>query len=143
MKNEKKLLRLLQRTSEPDDQLFREGESSVPVVFVDLETLMIVAEPVVVLPRVFERIYVPGQQAREADRDCGLHGIVAKIASGAEIGGPDRRQATAKANDAVHDLARCGLARHIGETDLILRPTGVSKDVKHSVRITSTREPKQ
>ena len=62
MKNEKKLLRLLQRTSEPDDQLFREGESSVPVVFVDLETLMIVAEPVVVLPRVFERIYVPGPE---------------------------------------------------------------------------------
>ena len=69
MKNEKKLLQLLQRTSQPDDQLFREGERSVPVVFVDLETLtatdaidVIVAEPVVVLPRVSERIYVPGPE---------------------------------------------------------------------------------
>ncbi len=69
MRNEKKLLQLLQRTSEPDDQLFREGKYGFPVVFVDLETLtatdaidMIVAEPVVVMPLVCEVTYVPAPE---------------------------------------------------------------------------------
>ncbi len=54
MKDDKKLLQLLQRTSDPDHQLFRE----LPVVL-DLETFT-VAEPVVVVPRVCELTYVPG-----------------------------------------------------------------------------------
>ncbi len=69
MKDEKKPLQLLRRTSEPDDQLVGDSKQGVPVVFVDLETLtatdaidVIVAEPVVVLPRVSERIYVPGPE---------------------------------------------------------------------------------
>ena len=64
MKYEKKPLQLLQRTPEPDD-----SKQSVPVVFVDLETFaamgtigVIVAEPVVVLPRVHELTYVPAPE---------------------------------------------------------------------------------
>jgi hypothetical protein len=66
MKDKKKPLQLLQRTSEPDDQLLGDSKQGVPVVFVDLETFtlmgaidVIVAGPVVVLPRVHELTYVP------------------------------------------------------------------------------------
>ncbi len=38
MKDEKKPLQLLQRTSETDDQLLGDSKQGIPVVFVDLET---------------------------------------------------------------------------------------------------------
>ncbi len=69
MKDKKKPLQLLQRTSEPDDQPLREGEHGFPVVFVDLGTFtvtdeieVIVAEPVVVMPIVCELTYVPAPE---------------------------------------------------------------------------------
>lgn len=68
MKDEKLLLQLLRRTS--DDDPPRSGsETDSPVLFVDLNELVvtdsidvIVPLPVVVLPRVSERIYVPGPE---------------------------------------------------------------------------------
>ena len=67
MKDDKKLLQLLRRTSEAEEQYVREIEHGVPMAFVDLGTFntpekidVIEAEPVVVMPRVCELTYVPG-----------------------------------------------------------------------------------
>ena len=69
MKDEKKPLQLLQRTSEPDDQLLGNSKQGIPLAFVDLKMFtatdaieVIVAEPVVVLPLVCELTYVPAPE---------------------------------------------------------------------------------
>ena len=69
MKDEKKPLQLLQRTSETDGPLPGDSKQDIPVVFVDLETFtatgaigVIATRPVVVLPRVFELTYVPAPE---------------------------------------------------------------------------------
>ena len=69
MKYNKKLLQLLQRTFEADDPRFREFEHGVPMAFIDLgsfdepETIDVIeAEPVVVMPRVYELTYVPAPE---------------------------------------------------------------------------------
>ncbi len=59
MKDEKKRLQLLQRSSETDDQLLGDSKQRIPMVFVDLE---IVTEPVVLLPLVCELTYVPAPE---------------------------------------------------------------------------------
>ena len=59
MKDEKKRLQLLQRSSETDDQLLGDSKQCIPMVFVDLE---IVTEPVVLLPLVCELTYVPAPE---------------------------------------------------------------------------------
>ena len=61
MKEEKKPLQLLQRTSETDDQLLGDSKQRIPVVFVDVD-LEIVTEPVVLLPLVCELTYVPAPE---------------------------------------------------------------------------------
>jgi len=69
MNDEKMLLQLLQRTTDPDEELFDNRGPGSPVLFVDLGSLnmtdaidVIVAEPFVVLPRVSETIYVPAPE---------------------------------------------------------------------------------
>ncbi len=65
MKDKKKLLQLRERTSDTDS-LCPNGESCRPALFVDMgkgapaNTIQVIeAEAVVILPRVFERTYVP------------------------------------------------------------------------------------
>ena len=61
MKDEKKRLQLLQRSSETDDQLLGDSKQWVPVVFTDLEAST-AAESVVLLPLVCEMFFVPAPE---------------------------------------------------------------------------------
>ena len=68
MKNDNKLLQMLQRISEPDDQLLDDARFSTPVIF-DLEAFtatdtidVIEVEPLVVVPIVRELTYVPAPE---------------------------------------------------------------------------------